>query len=75
MTYVSDDWQEGVGGNGAVYEFDQHTTLLGPQPTPVQCCPSCRIVAQAVTRLAYHLGYDETGDELTELLAEMGDDR
>ena len=36
----------------------------------VQCCPSCQIIARAVARLAYNLGYDETGDEITELMGE-----
>ena len=43
---------------------------LGPQPSEVQCCPSCQIIARAVARLAYALGYTETGDEITELMAE-----
>jgi hypothetical protein len=45
-------------------------TLNFPQPSEVQCCPSCQIIARAVARLAYALGYTETGDEITELMGE-----
>jgi hypothetical protein len=45
-------------------------TLNFPPTSAAQCCPSCQIIARAVARLAYALGYDETGDEITELMAE-----
>jgi hypothetical protein len=48
----------------------QWDNLTGPQPGPAACCDSCRIVAGAVARLAYAIGYPETGDEITDLVAE-----
>jgi hypothetical protein len=52
-------------------ERDNWTIGTTPQSSSVQCCPSCQIVARAVARLAYNLGYTETGDEITELMGEV----
>ena len=45
-------------------------TLGGPQPGDPMCCDSCRIVARAVARLAFSLGFVTTARELYEMLEE-----